>query len=141
MELDACVCFNLRRAARRVTQIYDRALQSSGLKITQFALLAVLNSGGPLSMRELARTMGTDRTTLTRNLRPLERRRLVRTAPGQDMRTRNISITAKGLRSLERALPLWKAVQSRVRATLGEKTWSGMRQGLNQISERVKAAP
>lgn len=116
---DACCCFNLRRASRLVTQIYDETLRPSGIRATQFTLLAMVRGKGSLSVNELAELALTDRTTLTRNLRPLERDGLIETAPGDDQRVREISITAKGERVLGRALPLWERAQERVRARLG----------------------
>src|SRR3546814_19389843 len=90
-----CTCFKLRRAARRVTQLYDRHLQPTGLRITQFGLLARLRVE-PLQMTALAERMGMDRTTLTRNLRPLERLGYVTVDPGEDRRTRTVAITSEG---------------------------------------------
>lgn len=114
-----CTCFKLRRAARRVTQVYDRHLQPTGLRITQFGLLARLR-GGPLGMTQLADRMGMDRTTLTRNLRPLERLGYVTVDQGEDRRTRSVAITQAGRTAFAAALPCWSAAQTAVRATLGQ---------------------
>ena len=113
-----CTCFKLRRATRRVTQIYDRHLQPTGLRITQYGLLARLR-GGPLHMTELAERMGMDRTTLTRNLRPLERMGYLAIDPGEDKRTRSVAITAAGRAAAAEALPYWKDAQASVRDALG----------------------
>jgi len=134
-----CVCFNLRKATRAVTQVYDRALQAAELKITQFTLLSVLNHAGPVPMQRLAEYIGMERTTLTRNLRPLERKRLVEILPGDDLRLRNVSITAKGKRALEKALPLWEAAQDRLEAELGHDTWDRIRKGLSQVTGKARA--
>src|SRR5262250_925940 len=77
-----CVCFHLRRAARAVTQTYERALAPAGILPGQFSVLAVLHRFGPQPLSALAELMGMDRTTLTRNLRPLERDSLVRVKAG-----------------------------------------------------------
>lgn len=113
-----CTCFKLRRATRRVTQIYDRHLQPTGLRITQYGLLARLR-GGPLHMTELAERMGMDRTTLTRNLRPLERLGYVAVDPGEDRRTRSVLLTDTGRAAASAALPYWREAQAAVRAALG----------------------
>ena len=113
-----CTCFMLRRATRRVTQIYDRHLQPTGLRITQYGLLARLR-GGPLHMTELAERMGMDRTTLTRNLRPLERLGYVAVDPGEDRRTRSVAMTEAGRKAAADALPYWRAAQKAVREALG----------------------
>ena len=118
---ELCACFNLKRATRLVTQIYDEELRPSGLRNTQFTLLAFVRSQGPLSMNELAEFVLTDRTTLTRNLGPLERDGLVTSGPGEDQRFREIAITGKGRRVLEKALPLWERAQERVRRRLGAR--------------------
>ena len=79
-----CTCFNLRKAARAVTQMYDAALKPSGLRATQFALLSVVESNGPAGITELARALVTDRTTLTRNLKPLLDQELLQVVDGAD---------------------------------------------------------
>ncbi len=122
----ACTCANLRMAARAVTQAYDGALAPSGHRATQFnVLVAIAHIGrAPLSRRAEALVM--DRTTLTRNLRPLTRQGLLAVGPGADRRVREISLTAKGRKAVERALPLWEAVQGRMVAGLGRKRWQGL---------------
>jgi DNA-binding MarR family transcriptional regulator len=67
-----------------------------------------------------------DRTTLTRNLQPLIKRKLVGTAPGEDRRVRNISLTPHGKQVLDRALPLWRKAQSQLVDGLGQKRWAGL---------------
>ncbi len=115
-----CVCGRLRMAARAVTQAYDAALEPSGLTITQFGLLAALYRLGPMAVGELAREMGMDRTTMTRNLRPLEARGLIEALPdAEDRRRRRLALTGAGEEAFAAALPLWRAMQARVRARLG----------------------
>src|SRR5262249_58169002 len=88
-----CTCFRVRQAARRVTQLYDHFLAGAGLRITQYSLLANLRQAGPLTMTELARRMAMDRTTLTRNLRPLQRHGYVAVTVGEDRRRRLLALT------------------------------------------------
>ncbi len=118
-EAAGCACFNLRKAARAVTQLYDAALEPSGVRATQFSLLATLRLGGPLTISRLAEAMVMDRTTLTRNLRPLEKQGLVAVAPGRDRRTRQVRLTAQGRTRFMQAFPLWQRAQARMTRGLG----------------------
>ncbi len=113
-EVAACVCFNLRKAARAVTQLYDGILRPSGLRVTQFSILAVLARSGPLTQSRLAGATVTDRTTLTRNLRLLEAKGLIRIEQGADRREREIGLTEAGRKALAKAYPLWKEAQARM---------------------------
>lgn len=130
---DGCACFSLRRAARMMAQLYDQALQPVGIKNTQFSLLAALSRHGPAPIVELAERMAMDRTTLTRNLRVLESRALVRRGPGPDGRTRSVSVTPAGRRLLRRAIPHWRRAQARVRESFGDARWLGFRDELADI--------
>jgi DNA-binding MarR family transcriptional regulator len=114
-----CACFNLRKAARSVTQLYDEALKPVGLFATQLPILGMLSKLGSATITQLAEGVVMDRTTLTRNLRPLERDGLVRTRPGTDRRVREVSLTKKGETLLLKALPVWRDVQGRVVQSLG----------------------
>ena len=127
-----CVCFNLRKATRAVTQLYDDALRPSGLRATQFSLLQHLAERGPFTMSDLATVLVTDRTTLTRNLTPLLEKGLVRTDVGDDRRQRSIAITDKGLAALGQALPLWRQAQARIVDGLATERWDGMIQDLEE---------
>src|SRR5260370_23953952 len=104
-----CTCFRLRSLTRRVTQLYDQALAPSGLTGTQYSLLAhARRNDGPLTMGELAQLLFTDRTTLTRNLRPLADAGLVKVAGGADARSKAVVVTKKGGDSLRAPRPLWQ---------------------------------
>jgi len=120
-----CTCGNLRKAARVVTQRYEAALQPTGLKATQFTLLATLANRGDLPLTHLAEVLGMDRTTLTRNLKPLVGKGLVSVENAQDQRVRQIKLTAKGSKAFKNALPHWEAVQSKIVSGLGFNRWSG----------------
>ena len=117
----ACACFNLRKAARAVTQLYDNTLKPAGVLATQFPLLASAARLERATVSELAEAMAMDRTTLTRNLRPLERDGLLRTEPGTDRRVREVSLTKKGQKILFEAYPLWRQAQAQVARGLGRK--------------------
>jgi DNA-binding MarR family transcriptional regulator len=110
----------VRRADRTLTRIYDEALQPSGLLTTQYALLSTLERvGEPMLHSALAEAQLMSPATLSRNLKPLQRDGLVRIAPGTDRRTRYVELTSAGHERLERARPLWRAVQTQVRDTAG----------------------
>lgn len=123
MQTINCTCANLRMATRAVTQFYNTVLGESGLKGSQFTLLSWLAKQGPLAMNALAGFLVTDRTTLTRNLGPLEREGLVEIAPGEDRRVRMVSITEAGRAALDRAKPLWAKAQATMVERLGDEDW------------------
>jgi DNA-binding MarR family transcriptional regulator len=116
-----CTCFLVRRLARRVTQHYDRALAPSGLRVTQFSLLSQLLYQGALAMGPLADALDMDRTTLTRNLRPLIAGGLVALSSDvDDARVRIVTATAAGRRRAALAKKLWRRAQDEVNRTCGE---------------------
>ena len=106
-----CNCTVLRKAARRVSMLYDRALDPTGLKLTQYALLAELDRSGPITVTELANAMVMERNGLGHNLQPLERDGLVRMEAGSDRRSRIIVMTEIGRQRLAKAKPLWRRAQ------------------------------
>jgi DNA-binding MarR family transcriptional regulator len=134
-ECAACACFAVRRAARVVTQHYDRALRPSGLRATQFTLLTILALGGPLALSRVADRLGMERTTLTRNLRPLLANGLVTVQHGDDRRVRTIAITPKGRRTALAALPDWRRAQRAIAAHLPPALLTS----LNQASRALPA--
>ena len=120
-ESQLCTCANLRKAVRAVSQLYDEAFRPIGLRATQFGLLGATGMLGPLTINRLAEAIVMDRTTLTRNLRPLEKQGLIRIKPGKDRREREVSLTKSGEAVLVKGYPLWKKVQGRVVKGLGEE--------------------
>jgi DNA-binding MarR family transcriptional regulator len=115
----SCMGMRVRRAARVVGNYYDVHLKSAGLKGTQFTLLNAIFLNPSITITQLAELLLLNRTTLNRNLKPLERQELVRTNPGKDQRTRVLELTQAGRTILQRALPLWLEAQSGVVDTLG----------------------
>lgn len=126
----SCTCFHLRQAARAVTRVFDETLAPAGLRATQFSLMMVLAHLETATVSELAQALIMDRTTLSRNLKPLEQGGWIRTAPGRDRRTRTLSLTARGRKALEKALPLWEQAQNAVLKRLGKPRWSGLMEHL-----------
>lgn len=109
-----CHCLAARRAARRITRLYEERLRPVGLRATQFSILAALALKGPTQVGELAEFLGLERTTLTRSAALLQRNGWVRPARPRDGRTHPLRITPAGRRKLEAALPAWKAAQNYV---------------------------
>ena len=124
----------VRRAARVVGNYYDLHLKSVGLKGTQFTLLNAILLNPAITITQLADLLLLNRTTLNRNLKPLERQGLVRTSPGKDQRTRVLKLTQEGRNILLRALPLWVEAQSGVVETLGIRI-QRLKEDLNQLEK------
>jgi DNA-binding MarR family transcriptional regulator len=125
---DECMGLHVRRAARRITRIYDEALGSVDLTIGQFSLLTVLSVQDRWSMQPLADVLGTDRSSLTAMLKPLERREFVASeADGSDRRARYIVLTPGGEAIVEKAEPLWRGAQDRVLALIGAENAAAAR--------------
>ena len=135
-----CSCFALRKAARAVTQMYDQALKPSGLRATQLSLLFTAERAGAVSTGELAEQLVMDRTTLTRNLKPLLDRGLLKRVVGADRRRRPIAITAKGRAALARALPYWREAQARMTGRLGRARWGRLIGDLRDTVDLVNQA-
>src|SRR5208282_3231706 len=116
-----CTCSNLRRAARVVTRLYNRALQSDGIESTQFTLLMALDQVGEISQGELGEILALDSTSLTRMLRLLKDHGWVQAHEGDDRRVRLFRLTKTGRKKFQECLPRWKRGQDQLRAALGEK--------------------
>jgi DNA-binding MarR family transcriptional regulator len=134
-----CTCFRIRGAARRVTQIYSQYLAPTGLKISQFSLLGFVTAKGPVSIGKLSEYLATDRTTLTRNLRPLLAQGLVERAESGDKRKRELVATAAGRALFKRALPLWADAEREVRAAMGGKLTTDLHGALDKSMEKLAA--
>lgn len=118
-----CMCANLRRAARVVTQLYDEELRPSGLRASQFTLLQTLNIAPGISQKRLAGVLEFDSTTLTRTLAFLRRQGWLAAERGTDRRELRLSLTAAGLREYKRVVPYWQGAQKRLQRRLGEMNW------------------
>jgi DNA-binding MarR family transcriptional regulator len=134
-----CTCFRVRGAARRVTQIYSRHLASTGLKISQFSLLGVVTARGPVSITELSEMLSTDRTTLTRNLRPLLSSGIIERAAASDRRRHELVATPAGRALFKRALPLWSAAEQEVRTAMGARLTADLHGALERSMEKLAA--
>ncbi len=111
--LEECTCLAVRQAARHITQFYDQHLAPSGLRATQFSILARLKRTGPMTINALADEMVMDRTTLGRNILPLEREGLISIAPGRrDRRSKELRLTEAGDARLRAARKGWRQAQT-----------------------------
>lgn len=129
-----CTCALIRRSARRITQIYDAALQETGLRITQYSILANVDDRKDLSITDLAKLLVMDRTTLTRNLRPLQRDGLVQLDDGPDRRSKALHLTSKGRKALAQARPLWEAIEATVRGIVADDELTQLRSLLKRVT-------
>ena len=131
--VENCVCHRTRMAARAVTRLYDDILRSVGLRATQLAVLVAVGGDDVVSITALAKFMGMDRSTLTRNLAPLDREGLIRVGNEGWRRSRTVEITKKGRGRLREALPLWEQAQAALRQKLGVRKWAVIRADLDDL--------
>ena len=124
--VENCLCFNLRWVTRAVTQFYDAEMRRHGIRPTQGTVLSSLMARESWNMAQLSDWLGMERTTLVRNLRPLQRDGLVRISGGGRGRLVELAITPKGRKQIEKLRPAWKSAQRAAVKTLGEKRWSGI---------------
>lgn len=134
LKAEHCNCFAARAAARHITQLYDHYLAPLGLRVTQFSILRTLKRHGPLPLNGLAKVMAMDRTTLARNVQPLERDRLIAIEPSaSDRRAKVVRLTGAGERRVRVALVAWSKAQQRFESTFGSKRSSEMRAMMRAI--------
>ncbi|MGA7864484.1 MAG: MarR family winged helix-turn-helix transcriptional regulator [Stellaceae bacterium] len=135
LKSELCNCLALRQAARHVTQFYDQFLAPAGLRATQFSILARLQRLGPMTISALAADLVMDRTTLGRNLQPLEREGLVAVVKGRtDRRSRETRLTDTGAERLRTAIEGWVKAQAGFEAVFGEQRSSELRGLLHAVS-------
>lgn len=136
---DACLCLHVQRAARALARRFDEAMRPVGLTNGQFSLLMALNRPAPATMREVTAVLAMDRTTLTANLKPLERRGLVAVAADPaDRRSRRLALTADGRAALAAAVPIWRRVHGTIEDRLADP--DALRAGLVALAGPATAA-
>lgn len=134
--VSGCTCMRLRKATRRVSQIYDRYLERAGLTITQFGLLANLVESSEIPIGALAERLTMDPTTLTRNIRPLVRQGLVLLEPDRrDRRVRCVSLSPAGKKAFAEARPLWREAQNHINGLIGDAETSALHAQLDRALE------
>jgi DNA-binding MarR family transcriptional regulator len=130
-----CASLNFRRTSRIVTRMYDIAMQESGVRSTQFAILVGIAKLQPVSMGTLAKVLMLDSSTLTRSLRLLEKEGMIEISKRAAMRQRFLTLTHSGEKALQRSLPLWRAAHANFVATVGAKYWLKLRNELESIAK------
>jgi DNA-binding MarR family transcriptional regulator len=128
-----CFCTILRETTRRLTAIYDETLVDVGVNVAQFNLLQRLERSGPLGITELAGITDLDRTTISRNVKVIERKGLVALEAGEDRRESLVLLTKSGRKILTRGLPLWEKAQNIVEAKLGRAGADNLRNTLRML--------
>src|SRR5712691_9143587 len=131
--LSPCVCSTLRMVTRAVTQLYDDVLRPSGLRVTQFSILATIARMSEANLRQLEHALAIDQTTLTRSLGLLERDGMIERVPHHDGRVKAMRLTSRGTRTLERARPLWARAQEKLLREVGTKAWADAQRRLARL--------
>jgi len=132
-----CNCLNIRRASQALTEVYDEFLAPSNIKIGQFSLLKHINQLEPVSVSDLALIIRLDRTTLVRNLKPLEQSGFVEDISTQGTRNRQLKLTAKGVETYKHAEELWEKAQNFLEQYLGRGNIDVFRTLLSKIEALV----
>jgi DNA-binding MarR family transcriptional regulator len=131
--VESCLCAKTRAAARSLTSAYDETLRPVGLRATQLAVLAAVAIDGSVSITALAKLLSMDRSTLSRNLGPLEESGLVKIGIEGWRRSRMLAITKTGEARLAMALPLWERAQKTLREKLGDREWANASRSLDRL--------
>ena len=135
-----CNCLALRQAARHVTQFYDQFLAPSGLRTTQYSILARLQRKGPMTINALAGELVMDRTTLGRNILPLQRDGLIAVGPGHsDRRSKELRLTAAGAARFRLALKAWQEAQAQFETGFGSRRAKELRALLHEVATNEPA--
>jgi len=129
-----CAAFNFRRVSRAVTTLFDKAIQDSGLRSTQFAILTAVAKTQPVSISTIGNLLVIDVTTLTRSLNLLKKLGYLTISPRGAKRQRFLNLTAEGEKALARAVPLWRKIQQSFVDQIGEDRWRSMRGELEELS-------
>jgi DNA-binding MarR family transcriptional regulator len=133
---DHCLCLAAQRAARKLARRFDEALKPAGITSGQFSLLMSLNRPEPPTMGAVANLLAMDRTTLTANLKPLERRGMIElVADAKDRRSRRIKLAEAGMAALNAAVPIWQATHSDIDARIGNDQAIALRGGLRAVAQ------
>lgn len=121
MPADPCICISTRKAANALTNLYDEALEKSGIKVTQYSLLKVIDRSSEITINELSKLTKLNRTTLTRNLAVLESDELIELiSDPEDLRKSIVRLTKSGEKALKKAQTSWEEVQKKAKKVLGK---------------------
>jgi DNA-binding MarR family transcriptional regulator len=135
--LEHCVNFNFRRIARKLAAKYDAAFHELDLKTTQYSLMAAIHAAGNPTLAQLADAMALDRTTLLRNLEPLEKRKLVVSGGASRGQKREVRLTPEGQELLAAAFRKWRTVHKQTIAGIGPENWKQLSRSLKEIANQI----
>lgn len=136
--LAQCACFDLRKATRAISRMYDDFLRDTGLTNAQYSVLILIRDEKELSVSTLGRYMVMDRTSITRALAPLQRDGLLSIRVGTDKRVRVVTLTKKGHKLVEKAEPKWLRAQEALMEVIGADRWSTMRTLIRDVTRKVR---
>lgn len=134
-----CCCFGMRRAMRATTQLYDKYLEPAGIRATQFTLLVELSLTNAKTLTEIARNLVMDRTTLTRNLKPLQALGFISVVQSVDRRSKGYTLTESGKATLERSMPLWAKAQDLVEGNMGQDLYNSMYANVGKLVSLIES--
>lgn len=132
-----CLCANIRRVSRAITQHYDETLRPAGLTITQFTILQALSLAGEITQARLGQILAMDSTTLTRTLGVMNREGWIAKVHGRDRRERRLHLTRVGKSELNRAVPYWQRSQETLRIQLGQERWDNLTKLMNETTSLI----
>ena len=133
VEAADCVGFNLRKTTRALTQYYDSIIKEAGITANQNTLLMIIYLMQPMNIQNLAEASGTERTTLARNLKVMEKDELVNIKKGSDRRKKIINLSIKGENVLSKSFEMWREAQNNLVNKIGENKWKELRLELKEI--------
>ena len=134
-----CACFNFRKTSRSVTQFFDQALAPTGLRSTQLVILMTGELLGPSSIARLARELVMDRSTLTRNLKPLLGMGLLELSEAGSGKHKSVVVTPQGRGAIVKAAPYWERAQGQLVSRFGTDEWERVMNDLGNIVEATRA--
>jgi DNA-binding MarR family transcriptional regulator len=130
----ACVSYNLRKASRIVSKVFIREMRPAPVRGPQFSLMMMIAKRQSPTISELARDIGADRTTMTRNLEQLQKKGFIEITQGKNLRTKAVRIGPRGHAALERSIAYWQKAQNKVLKTLGQDRWARMLTDLSALA-------
>ncbi len=134
-----CACLNFRKGSRSVTQFFDQSLAPTGLRSTQLVILIAAELFSPSSIARLARELVMDRSTLTRNLRPLLNMGFLRLAVAKDGKHKSVEVTPEGQAALLNAAPYWERSQRHLVERFGTDRWERLIHDLGSVVDATRA--
>ncbi|MFQ5660670.1 MAG: MarR family winged helix-turn-helix transcriptional regulator [Gammaproteobacteria bacterium] len=135
---ELCACFAMRKAARSVTRFYTDHLNSTEIGASQHSLLIIAYLSEGMTISRMADIAVMDRTTLTRNLKPLQRQQLITIKPGEDRRQKIVAITRKGISLLKKIMPGWEKAQQKLERKLGSEKFDNLITDLSEVVTKLK---